>query len=103
MYMHTYTFNVACMHVAYIQCAYKAIVKLLTMGYSTVLLVDFRPLETVAEFNDFVDVCVYVCDGELKRNASVMAFILDGTARGKPISIYNYIMTIVIILHNYVV
>ncbi len=49
--------------------------------HSAVLLVDFRPVEGVAEFNSSVDVCVYVCDGDLKRNASLSFNFLDRTAQ----------------------
>ena len=44
------------------------------------LLIDYRPVKAVAEFNETVNVCVYVCDGLLKRNASIVVNFLNRTA-----------------------
>ncbi len=47
-----------------------------------VLVLDYRPVEGIVnEDNGTVEVCVYVCDGLLKREASITVTFLNGTAQ----------------------
>ncbi len=54
----------------------------------TVLVLDFRPVGVITESNGTVDTCIYVCDGQLKRNSSITVSFWNGTAQCEYISYY---------------
>ena len=69
----------ACVHVHYIILKFPHLIMIVWANAG--LLVDFRPVGVVSESNGTVNTCVYVCDGQLKRNASVTVTFADGSAQ----------------------
>ncbi|XP_064407713.1 uncharacterized protein LOC135352465 [Halichondria panicea] len=52
-----------------------------TIQDDDVLVLDLRPVGVVSESNGTVDTCIYVCDGQLKRNSSIIVSFWNGTAQ----------------------
>ncbi|XP_064390869.1 uncharacterized protein LOC135338715 isoform X3 [Halichondria panicea] len=52
-----------------------------TIQDDDVLVLDFRPVGVITESNGMVDTCIYVCDGQLKRNSSITVSFWNGTAQ----------------------
>ncbi len=52
------------------------------MFLHAVLVLDYRPLVgVVSEADGTVDICVYVCDNQLKRNATITVSFMNGSAQ----------------------